>query len=439
MKVCFFLDNSRISDVNLSSPERGNPGIGGTEFMIWTIGYYLNKLYEEVEVFFLAPNIKLLPQGIKSIQCMNMLDSVRIVKELDNAVLVLRGGKYLKKDLYELIDNLQVKTIMWCHNFENYEYLKLASACKYIIRNICVSKEQYDRLRDHQIFTKSDYIYNALDFNLYNKNSFSEKENIVCYIGDLRPLKGFHKLAQIWPEIERRVPNAKLYVIGSGQLYDRSEKLGDYGIATKEYEAQFIKYITDDSGEVKKNIHFFGNLAHDEKINVISQSKVGVVNPIAKDETFCISAVEFQALGVPVVSKKNYGLLNTVKNGETGILINNDEQLIKTIVKLLEDNQFSRNLGKNGVTYVDENFNIFDICSRWKEVLQEVEINDKIQKRYSLENYNENFKWLRECNRIFKKIFKRLPALCDYPECIFHNPYYRKLSTLKNKLRQLVK
>lgn len=43
MKVGFYLENKNTRNIDYSNPENGNPGIGGSEYMIWTISYYLKK------------------------------------------------------------------------------------------------------------------------------------------------------------------------------------------------------------------------------------------------------------------------------------------------------------------------------------------------------------------------------------------------------------
>ena len=48
MKVCFYLNTHGLEKKIFSNPLLGNPGIGGTEFMFWTISFYLKKIYPEV-------------------------------------------------------------------------------------------------------------------------------------------------------------------------------------------------------------------------------------------------------------------------------------------------------------------------------------------------------------------------------------------------------
>lgn len=438
MKVCFYFDNRRKSNIDFSNPSNGNPGIGGTEYMIWTVSYYLNNMYDDIEVVMLAPIIGNLPKSIKSIKCCDEYEAVEIAKKINIDILVLRGAYYKKKDLYELIDKYKINTVMWCHNFEEFEYLKLADECKYVKRNICVSREQYDRLRDHSIFKKSIYIYNSLDFSIYsNVVSDGDKENIVCYLGAIRPKKGFDKLAEIWSKIEEAIPDAKLYVIGSGKLYNTNIKLGKYNIAEEEYENMFINHLIDDNGEIKNNIKFWGDLGHEEKLDVMSKSKVGIVNPVAKDETFCISAIEFEALGIPVIAKKTFGLLNTVSNGKSGVLIKNDKELINSIVELLKNKALNKSMGQYGKRYVTSKFDIYSICDEWRKCLYEIKDDKKPCINLKTSNYLCDLKWLREINRLIKKvpIFNKLPAVAEYPDVIYSLGFYKKLNQIKEKLR----
>src|SRR5690242_20284869 len=66
MKVAFYLDNSGIAEIDLRYPEKGNPGIGGTQYMIVMIANQLGKSYGNLmEVSILAPNIGRLPTACR--------------------------------------------------------------------------------------------------------------------------------------------------------------------------------------------------------------------------------------------------------------------------------------------------------------------------------------------------------------------------------------
>lgn len=51
MRIAFFLNNFYEKDIDFSHPENGNPGIRGTEYMIWQIACKLSELLPEVYLF----------------------------------------------------------------------------------------------------------------------------------------------------------------------------------------------------------------------------------------------------------------------------------------------------------------------------------------------------------------------------------------------------
>lgn len=64
-------------------------------------------------------------------------------------------------------------------------------------------------------------------------------------------------IAKAWKTVLAAVPDAKLNVIGAGNLYDRNSKLGKYGIAEESYENSFMPYLTEkfeEDGEIKERI-----------------------------------------------------------------------------------------------------------------------------------------------------------------------------------------
>lgn len=125
------------------------------------------------------------------------------------------------------------------------------------------------------------------------------------------------------------VPEAKLYVVGSGRLYNHEEELGSLGVASKDYENMFAKYLMHD-GKLIPSVKFCGNMGI-EKSEIFYRTTVGVINPNGTDETFGISALDMAACGVPVVTRAINGLFDTVKHNETGLSGRNYDERDKKI------------------------------------------------------------------------------------------------------------
>ncbi len=432
MRICFYLDNDRLKGKDFSNPFGGNPGIGGTQYMIWTISYYLKLTYPDIDVIVLTNYKDTMPHDMKCVECSDVYDSIIKAKKLKADVFIVRGP-YADQRVYSLIDEKGLNTVMWSHNFESVKGLDYAADCKYVKRIVCVGKQQYHRLRDHRIFSKATYIYNALDFDIYDKYSNNKKyENIICFMGAIDRNKGIHNIAQIWSSIERKIPNVKLYVIGSGVLYGDNKQMGKFNIAEKTYEEEFISYFLDSEGKIKNNIKFFGILNGEEKIRVMSKAKVGICNTTSFRETFCISAIEFEALGVPVVSFKKDGFLDTVINKSTGILIKNNNELANAICKIMNEKNVQEELSDNAKKFVRSEFNIYNICTKWVKLFQEIVNNEEASVDIHMDNMLNDYKLFREINRRLKKIyiFKNNPSLIELDN---------KFREYKYKVKRIIK
>ena len=71
----------------------------------------------------------------------------------------------------------------------------------------------------------------------------SDDERIVLFVGQLRPYKGVDELLDVWPELRRRRPTARLHIAGLvddrdrvwwGRMRGRLEGLGDQGLVWSE-------------------------------------------------------------------------------------------------------------------------------------------------------------------------------------------------------------
>ena len=413
MKVGFYLDNSEYKAVDFSKPECGNPGIRGTQYMIWTISCSLARRYSDISICLFAPYVDSLPSDIQSVCVTNIYEAIEKANEKGLDIFVFRPWSS-KGQLFDEIRKTNLKFITWCHNFESLELADAIADTQQIKRHICVGRQQYERLRDHRIFSKAGYIYNCLDFSLFEGAfiSSTEKNNIVTYVGALNKLKGFHVMAKAWKKVTKEIPNAQLNVIGTGSL-GNSLKVGRYGLAQEKYEKRFIKYLLDNNGQIMSNVHFLGNKGGKEKENLMRMSKVGVANPTGRGETFCIVAVEFEALGVPVVSVRKNGLLDTVENGKSGILIQNTNELADAIVYLLKNPDICDSYGKNGIRQSKEKFSIDIILQQWQQVLLDVYNDVDVDIDYEYNYPLNQAKILREWNRKLKltKLGRRMPSL----------------------------
>lgn len=406
MRIGIYINNSGIINVDCSSLLQGNPGIGGTEYSVLLLAESLKQHYPEDEIFLYCVKKGKLPAVDSIIEVSDLIKLAEKAKIDKCDVLIMTYSNMegsQQQEFLKKIDENSLSVITWSHNFlfaKDCEMLYKSSSIK---ANIFVGKQQYDKYYDHAISKKSKYIY-----NMYPKNdtaySFNASSKVVTYIGSLVPSKGFHVLAKQWKKVLQECPDAQLYVIGSGKLYNREQRLGKYKIAEESYEAMFIDSLTDEKGKLLESVHFLGIMGK-EKNDVIKDTAVGIVNPTGRTETFGISALDFESQGVPVVTIAKGGFLDTVLNKKTGLLFHSKNMMYKKITSLLKNDELRNEYGSCAYKFAKK-FSIDIIVKEWHELILEVVEKKNISHEYPNNYFFADFKCIRVINRKIKDMLR---------------------------------
>lgn len=392
MKIGFYLSDKGISGKNISTPENGNPGIGGTEYCFSFVIRYLLLNFDDMEiyVFHYEKNV-VLPNNAISILIDNEESLFEKIKSNDIDIFVHNTNK--SKKWYNLINKYKINTIVWAHCYIDSQEIKFINHNNFVKRVVFVGKEQYDYYYDNDIILKSTYIYNMVNTKKINVCKKNIRQNNVTYIGSLTFGKGFHILAKIWPEVLKDVPNAQLIVLGSGKLYDNNTKLGKYNLAEEQYEKLFLSNLLDDTGKIIPSVHFMGVV--EDKDLILKNTKVGIVNPTANTETFCLSAVEMEGYGIPIISKRKHGLLDTIIHKKTGLLFINKKYFKNYIVKLLTDDKYNFALGEQAKKFVDNSFDPEILIGQWRSLFTSVFNNENAYILKVTNHYFNDLKFLK--------------------------------------------
>ncbi|HYW36146.1 MAG TPA: glycosyltransferase family 4 protein [Balneolaceae bacterium] len=417
VKVGLFINNNGIKDVELSSPEKGNPGIGGTHYLFIAITYFLQKLFSHIiEPVLFAPSIKRLPDDINAIEAKSCIEAVSQASEIGCDIFIWWPQYPRFKNLLKSLNKTNLKAIAWSHNYLYPSVLHGLNKCENVKRVVAVSREQLDSMRDHPVIRKGTFIYNPVHQQVDKK--VEKDSHSVTYMGSIVPMNRFHVLASIWPKIRKNVLDAKLHVIGTGKVYSRGNELGKWGIAAESYEQRWRKYLSDKDGNPDESVVFHGNLG-EEKWDIMRRSQVGVADPMGIG-TFCLVATEFQSVGTPVVAGKRGGLLDTVADGESGYLCANKNQLAERITYLLIHPDTALQMGKNGKDHIKK-FNYYLISVQWIKLLLDV-VNDVEPILPEVKsNIWHNKKILREVIRLARNNFTLLsdmPSITEFRDYI---------------------
>lgn len=365
MKIAFFVPNSNISNVDFSQIEDGNPGVGGSEYSAILIASCLCKR-GNIDTVVLVEKQAKFPKYLKWHACGCLVRGINYTQQNKIDYLIV-DGKLLTKEI--VCKFYKVKFVAWANTFVSPNMYDFYAKRKNLVSIVNVGKEQLEQTNGTPIYEKSCYIYNAVP--TVARDSFSDmiingkREHNVCYIGSLHPAKGFQYLAKAWPKVKAQVSDAQLFVIGSGRLYGRDAKLGTWGLASKEFEEEFMCHLVE-NGNIIDSVHFLGILGK-EKYDILSKCKVGVPNPSGVSETFGYTAVEMQFMDCQVTTIKCAGYLDTVC--EKTNLYNNTDELADYIVRLLNKSNYDN---KSTLEYI-KRFSIENVVNQWEQFIHELE------------------------------------------------------------------
>ncbi len=138
----------------------------------------------------------------------------------------------------------------------------------------------------------------------------------VISIGRLVPWKGFHTLIKAWPEIVKKVPDAHLYIIGSGPEHGSLQALIE--------EANLSQCITLTGKKSQEELSDWYQAAD---LFVLNSSYEGLSHVI-------LEAMSYQ---VPCVVSSNGGNPELIQHERTGLLFRYDHkyEIIETVNRLL--------------------------------------------------------------------------------------------------------
>jgi phosphatidylinositol alpha-mannosyltransferase len=196
---------------------------------------------------------------------------------------------------------------------------------------IAVSELARSTLKDH-FETDAVVIPNGIDGQKFSNAKVLEEfsgDYTVGFIGRFEePRKGLQVLLDSLPIVARFIPNVRYLIAGPGESKD------------------FLKEIDP---QLRNRIKFLGKLTDEDKASFLKSIKIYVA-PNTGGESFGIILTEALSAGTAVVASDIPAFEAVLENGEAGALfINEDsEDLAKTLVSMLKDDQKRNRLASNG-------------------------------------------------------------------------------------------
>jgi len=182
---------------------------------------------------------------------------------------------------------------------------------------------------------------------LRSEFGFDQDEFVIGIVGSLYPVKGHACLFHALRTVVAHRPNARLLVIGQGEL------------------EQTLKQMVSEL-EIEKAVSFLG--LRNDVSRILPLLDLFVLPSLS--EGLSIALLEAMSAGIPVVASKVGGNPEVIVSGETGYLIppQRPEVLASRIIGLMRDPDSARLLGERGRERVDREFSTARMLEQYQDL-----------------------------------------------------------------------
>ncbi len=173
-------------------------------------------------------------------------------------------------------------------------------------------------------------VYSGVEYTSVKKLPKKFSKPTILYLGRIKKYKRVDLLIKILPEIVKKVPNVRLIIAGWGT------------------EASHIANLVMKS-PLRRKIALLGPVSEPEKKSLLSKSWI-FVNP-SIGEGWSIAVIEANLYGTPAISFRVPGLIESIQDAKTGLLVGNEKEFIDKICILLTDNRMRESLSKSATIW----------------------------------------------------------------------------------------
>ena len=184
-------------------------------------------------------------------------------------------------------------------------------------------------------------VYNGLDTRRF---SYQEnKEDYLLFLGRLSPQKGVSVAIQIAKRLNRR-----LLIAGK----------------KSEQDAEYLRRQVDPFIDGTK-IKYMGEVGFDKKVDLLSRAAC-LLHPVNILEAFGMTLIEAAACGTPVIAFDQGAIPEIIINGETGFIVNNEEEMVRAVGELKKIS------ARNCRQRVENNFTAEKMAEGYEEIYRKL-------------------------------------------------------------------
>jgi phosphatidylinositol alpha-mannosyltransferase len=170
-------------------------------------------------------------------------------------------------------------------------------------------------------------------------------ENSILFVGRLDPRKGLIRLLRAFALVRREMPEASLFVVGSGTAYQKYIRIAhDYDLS---------------------DAVFFAGSVSVSRLPEYFRSATVYTSPATGGESFGLVLLEAMASGIPVVASRIAGYDEVIEDGHNGLMVDTDDPTAYAgcLLKVLRNAKLRRRLVTKGLNDVMTKYR-WDIVGR---------------------------------------------------------------------------
>lgn len=201
----------------------------------------------------------------------------------------------------------------------------------------------------------------GVDCQRFSEANPSSVPPIFLAVGRFVDKKAPHLTLYAFAEVIRRVPDARLRMIGDGPLLPACR---DLAIAA----------------QISDHVEFLGAQPHDRVAVEFRRSRSFVQHSVQASDGNCegtpVAILEAGACGLPVIATRHAGIPDVVVEGETGLLVNERDvtAMSKAMVSLAESPAEAARMGQNARELISRRFTTDISVSRLADILHSVSV-----------------------------------------------------------------
>ncbi len=252
--------------------------------------------------------------------------------------------------LFELKDSgrIEAPTVRTVHHIDEFRgktLAKLQEKSVHLLDERIVVSKYWQKALKKDFKENAHLVYNGIDLSKFKsgRGKKTSSRPSILYVGGLEARKGVEFLLLAMELVIKKIPDAKLTVVG------RSGLTGGQFFNEREVFADLARRIGIDKNVVFKNFVPDGRLPQ-----YYSECDVFVLP--SRMEGWGLTLMEAMALEKPVVAYRVGGIPELVDHGRNGLLLDCGDVmgLAESIIRILADKRLAKRLGKAGRKKVEE-------------------------------------------------------------------------------------